>query len=135
MNCIFCKIINKEIPAKVIYEDNNFLVFLDISPVSKGHALVVPKKHAADFSSLPDKEAGKFARLVHNIAPQLVSTLGADGYNLGLNNGPAAGQIIGHVHWHIIPRYVGDDLHLWGANSEAKELLEETFNKLQGKIK
>jgi len=134
MNCLFCKIINKEIPAKVIYEDENYLSFLDINPNTKGHALVIPKKHVATFVELSGAEAADLAQVVHKIAPQLIDALGANGFNLGLNNGPAAGQIVEHVHWHIIPRYTGDGLVHWSADQTESARLDDTLAKIKGKI-
>lgn len=135
MNCIFCQIIKKEIPARIIYEDNNFLAFLDIEPNTYGHTLVIPKIHADNFSSLSAQAAADLILAVHKIAPQLVDVLGADAYNLAINNGRAAGQLVDHAHWHIIPRWTDDNLIHWPHSQIAKEKLEETFAKLQGKIK
>lgn len=135
MDCIFCKIAAGQLPAKIIYQDDNYLAFLDIAPVSRGHSLVIPKKHVADFSSLSDEAAGALAATVHKIALRLVSALGAGGYNLGLNNGQSAGQIVAHVHWHIIPRFGSDDLHLWTADPEEIQRLEDTYNELKSKIR
>ena len=134
MDCLFCKIINKEIPAKIIYEDDNYLSFLDINPNTKGHTLVIPKKHTDTFNNLSDQEAGDLALKVHYIAQRLIKLLNTEHYNLGLNNGSNAGQIVNHVHWHIIPRYENDGLKHWGAKKEEIDILEETFNKLKGKI-
>lgn len=134
MDCLFCKIINKEIPANIIYEDDNYLSFLDINPNTKGHCLVIPKKHTESFNKLSDKEAGELASKVHYIANKLIKELNIKDYNLGLNNGSIAGQIINHVHWHIIPRYKNDGLKHWKSNKEEVDKLEETFNKLKDKI-
>ncbi|PIR06439.1 MAG: hypothetical protein COV55_04095 [Candidatus Komeilibacteria bacterium CG11_big_fil_rev_8_21_14_0_20_36_20] len=135
MDCLFCKIAHEKIAAQVVYEDDNHLAFLDINPVTKGHTLVIPKKHADNFSQLSNQEAKELAGKVHQIARPLVQALGAEGYNLGMNNGPVAGQIIDHVHWHIIPRYGNDNLHLWQRSDYEADLLDQTFEKLQGKIK
>ena len=134
MDCLFCKIINKEIPSKVIYEDDNYLSFLDINPNTKGHILVIPKKHVKNFTELTEEQATELIKIVKKIAPKLVSILGVEDYNLALNNGSVAGQIIDHVHWHIIPRYKDDGLKHWGSNQEEIDRLEETFNKLKDKI-
>ena len=134
MNCLFCQIIKKEIPAHIIYEDNNYLSFLDINPNNKGHALVIPKKHTLDFNSLTDEEAGSLAFQVHYIASRLSKALNTKDYNLGLNNGSQAGQIVNHVHWHIIPRYKDDGLKHWTSNKEERESLAETLKILKGKI-
>ncbi len=135
MDCIFCKIIKKEIPAMFIYEDDKFLSFLDIEPNTIGHALVIPKEHIENFSSLSSQLAAELIQVVHKIAPQLVKILGADGYNLAINNGQAAGQLINHAHWHIIPRYLDDNLVHWPHSQDAKEKLTSTFAKLEDKIK
>jgi len=134
MDCLFCKIVEKKMAAQVIYEDDNYLVFLDINPTTKGHSLVVPKKHADNFTEFNNKEAMGLAGVVHRVAPQIVQAIGADGYNLGLNNGVAAGQIIDHVHWHIIPRYENDKLRLWDRSEYESEILDQTFDTLKGKI-
>jgi len=134
MNCLFCQIIKKEIPAHIIYEDDNYLSFLDINPNTKGHVLVIPKKHTPDFNSLTDEEAGSLAFQVHYIASRLSKALNTKNYNLGLNNGSQAGQIVNHVHWHIIPRYKDDGLKHWTSNKEERELLAETLKILKGKI-
>ena len=134
MNCLFCQIIKKEIPAHIIYEDDNYLSFLDINPNAKGHSLVIPKKHTLDFNSLTNEEAGSLASQVHYIASRLSKALNTKNYNLGLNNGSQAGQIVNHVHWHIIPRYKDDGLKHWTSNKEERESLAETFKILKGKI-
>ena len=133
-DCIFCKIINKAIPAQIIYEDDNYICFLDIAPHAKGHSLVVPKQHTANFTELDNEQVGEFAKLVHKLAPQIVKVLEADAYNLCLNNGAVAGQIVDHVHWHIIPRYKDDSLKHWEKNELEATKLDETFNLLKDKI-
>ena len=120
------------------------MAFLDINPVSVGHALVIPKKHTPDFTALTDEEAGALAATVHKLAPKIVDILSADGYNLGLNNGLIAGQIVEHVHWHIIPRYPDDGLpkglrETIMANDEtiiqtAKDKIDDVFSKLESKL-
>lgn len=134
MDCLFCKIINKEIPSRVIYEDDNYLSFLDINPNTKGHCLVIPKEHIKNFTELTEKQTTELIKVVKNIAPKLVELLDIKDYNLALNNGSIAGQIVGHIHWHIIPRYKDDGLKHWGSNQEEIDKLEETFNKLKNKI-
>ncbi|MFA5126562.1 MAG: HIT family protein [Patescibacteria group bacterium] len=135
MDCIFCQIIAKKIPAKIIYEDEKYISILDINPNTRGHALVIPKEHVADFTSLTDEQAADFVKIVHRLAPQIIDILGVRGYNLGLNNGRVAGQLVDHVHWHIIPRWDDDGLVHWSCSQAAKDDLEQTFAKLQGKIK
>ena len=135
MDCLFCKIVNKELPSKVLYEDDKFVCFMDINPHTKGHCLVIPKEHAENFTALDNDTVGEFAKLVHRIAPQVAGMMKADAYNVGMNNGAAAGQVIGQVHWHIIPRYRNDGLEYWGINEEEVSKLDERFTELDGKIK
>lgn len=113
MDCIFCKIIKGEIPSYKVYEDENSLAFLDISPVSYGHTLIIPKRHYKNIEDIPEDEFCELIRTVKKIGALLKEKLGISGYNLTENNDPIAGQIIQHIHFHIIPRYEGDELQLW----------------------
>lgn len=106
-NCIFCKIIAREIPAEVIYENDQVLAFLDIAPVSEGHTLVIPKRHARNLTDGTVEDAKSMITAVHEIAPKMLRALGATAYNLGMNHGEDAGQDVFHTHMHIMPRYVG----------------------------
>jgi len=102
--CIFCKIANKEIPSKVIYEDENTLAFLDINPRSKGHTLVIPKEHYETFDEIPEDVATNLIKTIKKVV-DILKSLNPDGYNILNNNKPIAGQEVPHVHFHIIPRY------------------------------
>ncbi|HYC79616.1 MAG TPA: HIT family protein [Candidatus Binatia bacterium] len=120
-DCIFCKIINKEIPADIIYEDENLLAFLDIRPVNKGHALLIPKKHAADMTSSDDETLSQLIVGVKKLAQAIMTATGAAGFNLGVNTGAASGQVVFHTHFHIIPRFANDGLKSWPhSDSEPK---------------
>lgn len=107
-NCIFCKIIRKEIPAHIIYEDKDSLAFLDIKPHSKGHTVVIPKKHAVTVFDLDEKSLLKLVLNVKKTLGKLRDTLFPDGFNVGWNQNTAAGQVVPHLHIHIFPRYAGD---------------------------
>lgn len=109
-NCIFCKIANGEIPAATLYEDEDFRVILDLGPASRGHALILPKEHAANLYELPDDLASKAMIVAKKVGAKLVEGLGCDGLNIVQNNGEAAGQTVFHFHMHLIPRYKGDDV-------------------------
>jgi histidine triad (HIT) family protein len=111
-NCIFCKIANGEIPSATLYEDDDFRVILDVNPAAKGHALILPKKHAANLFEMPDEMAGKAFVLAKKIAATLQEGLQADGMNVLQNNGEAAGQTVFHFHMHMIPRYEGDSVNV-----------------------
>ena len=111
--CIFCKIITGEIPGYKIYEDENTLAFLDINPVHPGHTLIIPKKHYANLEEITSDELCDLIKAVKIIGKGIKNGLQAEGYNIQVNNDPVAGQIIPHLHFHIIPRVQGDGLHLW----------------------
>lgn len=106
--CIFCKIANGEIPAKTVYEDEEFRVILDLGPAAKGHALVLPKEHYANLYELPEETAGKAMKLAKKMAARMKDRLKCDGLNLVQNNGETAGQTVMHFHLHVIPRYEDD---------------------------
>src|SRR3989344_7122646 len=111
-SCIFCKIIEGELPSTKIYEDADVLAFLDIKPVNPGHTLVIPKKHCVNVHDMPDELVGKVAIVAKKIADALLK-IGVKGVNIGTNNGEAAGQIVFHAHTHVMPRYGTDKFSLW----------------------
>ena len=111
--CIFCQIINGEIPSYKVYEDDKVLAFLDIQPVSPGHTLVVSKKHYADLGEISEDDLLALISAVKKIGQQIKVKLGAAGYNVTNNNGVAAGQTVPHIHFHIIPRSDHDSLESW----------------------
>lgn len=111
-NCIFCKINRGEIPSTTIYEDDDFKVILDINPASKGHAVILPKNHAADIFALQDEDAEKLFKTARKCAAAMKDVLHCDGINILQNNGEAAGQTVFHLHVHLIPRYQGDTVNI-----------------------
>lgn len=124
-DCIFCKIANGEIPSKTLYEDEEFRVILDLGPATKGHALILPKEHAANLYELPEEAASKVLVLAKKMAARMTEKLGCDGLNLVQNNGEAAGQTVMHFHMHIIPRYEGDGQTIgWVPGEPSQEELE-----------
>lgn len=130
-NCIFCRIANGEIPAATLYEDEEFRVILDLGPASKGHALILPKTHAANIYELPDELAGKAMILAKKMAGKMTAALKCDGFNIVQNNGETAGQTVFHFHMHLIPRYQGDGV---GLTWTPGELTEEVRDELLAKI-
>lgn len=122
-NCIFCKIIAGEIPSRTIYEDEEFKVILDISPASKGHALIVTKEHYADLFHIDEDVAARAIKLAKKIGTHMVEVLGCEGFNLLQNNGEAAGQTIFHFHMHLIPRYANTE-----RNNQILKCPQETFS-------
>ena len=106
MDCIFCKIISKEIPAKILYEDNNSISFLDAFPVAKGHTLVIPKKHFAKIQDMPSDLNQKLFDSVHKMINKVDALEGST--LMAVHNGKESGQEVPHVHVHLIPRSVTD---------------------------
>jgi histidine triad (HIT) family protein len=120
MDCIFCKIIKGEIPSFKIYEDDMVIAFLDINPIKPGHTLVVPKKHIPTFLESDDHTLASLTLTIKKVAISVVTGLNAEGCNISINNGRAAGQDIFHLHAHIIPRQTNDSLPGW-PHGEYKE--------------
>ena len=106
MNCIFCKIVSKEIPTKILYEDEYTIAFLDAFPVAKGHTLVIPKQHYAKIQDLPSEINEKLFNTVHKLIPKVDSLQGST--LVAIHNGKNSGQEIPHVHVHLIPRSKND---------------------------
>ncbi|MBO5292878.1 MAG: HIT family protein [Lachnospiraceae bacterium] len=132
-NCIFCKIANGEIPAKTLYEDDEFRVILDLGPATKGHALILPKDHFANLYELPDEKAAAVMKLAKKMAVQMTERLGCDGFNLVQNNGETAGQTVFHFHMHLIPRYQDDHQTIgWKPGEPSQEELEAIRSQIVG---
>jgi histidine triad (HIT) family protein len=107
-DCIFCKIASGQIPSAKIYEDEVVVAFLDIGPISDGHALVMPRQHFEKVHSCPPELLGQIWTRLGRIAAAVAVAAEADGYNVLCNNGKAAGQVVDHLHFHIVPRKTGD---------------------------
>jgi len=132
-DCIFCKIVKGEIPSSKLLEDNEFLAFLDIKPINKGHVLIIPKAHCRNLLDFPKSEETNLIEFVKKVAMAVMKATSADGFNLGMNNGEAAGQIVEHAHFHIIPRFKDDKLGSWPHKEySSKEEAEEMQNKIIG---
>ena len=106
--CIFCKIVRGEIPCAKLAETDKILSFLDVSPVNKGHALVIPKEHYENLLELETEELTECTEIIQNVARAVVKVTGAEGFNVLQNNSECAGQVVPHVHFHIIPRRPDD---------------------------
>ncbi len=107
-DCVFCKIVSGQIPSAKIYEDEVVVAFLDIGPISDGHTLVMPRQHVEKAHSCPPELLGQIWTRLGKIAGAVALAVGADGYNVLCNNGRAAGQVVDHLHFHIVPRKTGD---------------------------
>ncbi len=128
-NCIFCKIVKGEIPSSKVYEDEHSLAFLDIAPVHKGHTLVIPKRHFEDLTKIPEKDLQELIKSVKKVSIAVEKAVKADGFNLNISNKKAAGQVIFHAHFHIIPRFENDGLKLWPKGFNYKEGEMQEFAK------
>ncbi|WP_027720677.1 HIT family protein [Maridesulfovibrio zosterae] len=122
-DCIFCKIVSGEIPCFKIYETDQILSFLDIGPVNKGHALIIPKEHYKNIWDLPSDLGKEIISAAQIAGDSIVKATGADGLNLIMNNNEAAGQLVFHAHLHLIPRFNEDGLKHWD-QSEYKNMDE-----------
>lgn len=129
--CIFCEIIDGNIPSKKVYEDDNFLAILDLSQTTYGHTLVMPKKHYDNFLAMPTNEAGKLMEVVNIVANNIYKNLDCKGCNILMNTNEVAGQTVMHTHVHIIPRYNENDSIEIKFN-ENKFDLDEVLNKING---
>lgn len=132
-DCIFCKLANGEIPTNGIYEDEDFKVILDAQPASKGHALILPKAHAANLFELEEDTAKKVLPLAAKIGSHMKEVLQCDGLNVIQNNGEVAGQTVFHFHMHLIPRYAGPTQPIvpWGHAEFSGEEMQEICRSLQ----
>lgn len=133
MNCIFCEIIQGTRKGHFIYEDENYVAFLDRYPIDKGHSLVLPREHHEQVTDMTPGKVGELFSIVPKIAKAVVNTTKADAFSMAQNNGRAAKQIVPHVHVHIIPRF-NDRGTVWTKRDIAKddelEILAEQIRKM-----
>lgn len=127
MECIFCNIAKDNIKTQKLFENDVAFAILDIHPKAKGHAMVIPKAHVETLLQLPDQQVGAFFLAVKKMTAHIAKTLKPNGFTLGINHGEVSGQAVGHLHFHIIPRWKGDgggSIHSV-VNNAPKESLEE----------
>ena len=132
IDCLFCKIIAKEIPSACVYEDDAIVAFLDIHPTQPGHVLVVPRQHSEGFHDATPETLHRLIDATQKIAKAILVAVGSSAFNLEQNNGVIAGQVIPHLHFHIIPRFEGDGLRHWSGKEYAEgeqELVAEQIRK------
>lgn len=133
-NGVFMKIVRREVPAEIVYEDEDTLAFLDNSPVSPGHTLVVPKKPVRNVFSADEDTWLAVMRTVHKITPAVRDSVGAKGVHINSNHEPEAGQVVFHLHVHIIPRHDRSEFDFWPAQEisegESKEVAEKIRKSL-----
>ncbi len=132
--CLFCKIASGEIPSKKVYEDSDTFAFLDINPRNPGHVLVIPKKHYLTMLDMNEKEVGRLFESARFVASAVQKGSKADGLSVVQSNGKAAGQVVNHVHVHLIPRYLSEGpVSLEGVLS-VKKMPDETLNQIASAI-
>ncbi len=135
MDCIFCKIIEGDLPSTKVYEDKRFLAFLDINPINKGHVLVIPKEHYDSIVNAPVDVIKDLMAVIKNLCQAVVNGSGAQGFNLVLNNGRVAGQLVDHVHFHIIPRFKDDNLYPWPGKQYGEGEIENYSKRIINALK
>ena len=135
MDCIFCKIVAKQIPATVVHEDAHTLAFMDIGQVNPGHVLVAVKKHAENIYALEDAQAGELMKAAARIARGIRDAFNPEGLSVYQANGKAAGQTVFHLHVHLVPRYAGDGMELtWPVKNPPREKLAEYAEKIKARL-
>jgi len=129
-DCIFCKIIKDKIPCYKVYEDKDFLAFLDINPITKGHTLVIPKKHSVNLMDTSEKVLKKMLPVIKKIMLSHKQKLNCDGFNILNANEEAGQQSVFHLHIHIVPRFKEDGYDTWPRTEYIKEDLNELAKQL-----
>jgi histidine triad (HIT) family protein len=136
LTCVFCRIVRKEAPASILYEDDRVLVFLDIRPLNEGHTLVIPKKHYETVYDMPEDLVSYTYKLVKRMAVAVKAATEADGITIIQQNGHAAGQEIFHMHVHVVPRYAGQKLpHFRDIPDASREQLERAAEQIRKHLK
>ena len=120
-DCLFCKIAKGELPCYKIYEDRDFLAFLDINPVNPGHTLIIPKKHSETILDTDEETLKKLIIVVKKVSTAIYNGLKCEGFNIGANQFKYAGQLVPHLHIHIMPRNKGDGIRLWPSRKYESE--------------
>lgn len=133
-NCLFCKIIKKEIPSEIVYEDNATLAFLDINPRNPGHLLVIPKNHYVEIFEAPDADLSSLITTVKKMASAAKTGMKADGISITQSNGQAAGQVINHLHFHVIPRFLSEGPQGLEAILPTKKMTNEMIQEVKKSI-
>ena len=135
-DCIFCSIVDGDIPSRTVHEDEAVVAFLDANPLSAGHTLVVPKAHHQFVREVPAGLSASVFETVHELVPRIEDAVDADGHTIAVNDGPAAGQEVPHLHVHIVPRFEGDGggpIH--AITGERPDLSEAELDDLEASIR
>jgi histidine triad (HIT) family protein len=131
-DCVFCKIVAGEIPGATVYEDEHSLAFLDIGPVAEGHVLLIPKEHYVTVADMPAETVGRVLANLPRLARAIRTATGAEALNILQNNGRPAGQVVPHVHFHLIPKTADGGLsYAWPAGEYPDGRLREVQNSIR----
>ena len=139
-HCAFCGIARGDLPATKIYDDELVVAFLDIAPLSKGHALVIPREHHESITSVPEPIATRMTRVAAQLGACLTKAVDADAFNLLLANGACAGQVVPHTHMHVIPRSAEDNIVLpartvaYEGDEEKERIVSEARRRLLRRV-
>ncbi len=133
-NCIFCEIVSRRAPGKIVYEDENYVAFLDAFPFSRGHTLVCPKKHGETIWDMNEEEIGGLFRVASRVSRAVVDAVGADGFRFVQNNGEAANQVVSHVHVHVIPVRMEEKGRFFERKQLSADEMEETARVVKRKM-
>lgn len=134
-NCVFCKIVARQIPANVVYEDEHTLAFMDIGQVNPGHVLVAVKAHAENIFALDDAQAAAVFRSAARVARAIREAFAPPALSVYQANGAVAGQTVQHLHIHLVPRHEGDGMALaWPVKNPPREKLAENAEKIRAKL-
>jgi len=135
-DCIFCKIVAGQLPCAKVLETESVLAFMDVNPLSAGHVLVIPKRHCERLTDLPADDAAEIGKALPDVSRAVVVAAKAHGFNIYQTNGSCAGQVVGHVHFHIIPRNPGDGLGFrWNAGKYGPGEMETYRSLISQEIK
>ena len=132
-DCLFCGIVSGDVPAQIVDSDEHTVAFMDISPATRGHALVVPRRHARDLTEIDDEDLGRTFLAARRLARRMEETLEPDGYNILNSCRPAAWQTVFHFHVHVVPRYDDDPLKLpWVPSEGDPEEIARVAGQIRG---
>lgn len=129
--CLFCKIVAGEIPSDKVYEDEYSYAFLDITPINPGHVLLVPKEHSRNILDVSGEVLRNMMPALKNLSLAVKNSMNSDGINIHQNNESIAGQVIFHLHFHIIPRYSSDNLKMWHGKTVEEKSLKDMAEKIK----
>ncbi|NOT01558.1 MAG: HIT family protein [Phycisphaerales bacterium] len=134
-HCIFCRIAAGSVPSRRVFETPHAVAFLDVAPLADGHTLLIPKRHYVTIDDMTTEHFGEVLHDLPRLAMAILRTTGAEGYNLLQNNGRVAGQVVEHVHFHIIPRFANDGLgYRWNAKSYAEGRADDLQKRIESAL-